>query len=143
MFFYIYSLQNFHKPNLFYSSCILNYIVFWKYKLPEDRQPLTLTRTTRYRLLSSDMSSHGRSVKKSQISIGPKILQTSSWMKLVRLIALSFNSDECVPINSTVVSIKVINLEKYSNDNIEKILKEVLRKMSLISYPNIPLFLRS
>ena len=51
--FYINYLQNFHKPNLSYLSCILNYIVFWKHKLPEDRQPLT--RTTRYRLLLSDI----------------------------------------------------------------------------------------
>ena len=52
--FYIYSLQNFHKPNLFYSSCLLNYIVYWKHKLPEDRQPLI--RTTKYRLLLSDIN---------------------------------------------------------------------------------------
>ena len=52
--FYIYSLQNFHKPNLSYLSCILNYIVFWKHKLLEDRQPLTCT--TRYRLLLSDIN---------------------------------------------------------------------------------------
>ena len=52
--FYINYLQNFHKPNLSYLSCILNYIIFWKHKLPEDRQPLT--RTTRYRLLLSDIN---------------------------------------------------------------------------------------
>ena len=35
----------------------MNYIVFWKHKLPEDRQPLT--HTTRYRLLLSDINPNG------------------------------------------------------------------------------------
>ena len=70
--FYINYLQDFHKPNLSYLSCILNYIVFWKHKLPEDRQPLT--RTTRYRLLLSyieeaESSKKGETSKKLQMSL--------------------------------------------------------------------------
>ena len=63
--FYIYSLQNFHKPNLFYSFCILNYIVYWKHKLSKDQQPLT--RTTKYRLLLSDINAKG---EKDRTSFG-------------------------------------------------------------------------